>query len=167
MNLISKPQYSPSTFDPNGSGIKGNLFGLPFSPETSSLVIIPVPWAVTVSYNTGTSLAPKAILDASLQVDLFLKDIPDAWQLGVSMLPVPRDLEDESSRLRELTTRYVARLESHELVDDDPLLKKINEACEDLNIYVKSTVTRLMRDGKMVGLLGGDHSPPLGFFRAL
>jgi len=167
MNLISKPQYSPSTFDPNGSGIKGNLFGLPFSPETASLVIIPVPWEVTVSYNTGTSLAPKAILDASLQVDLFLKDIPDAWQLGVSMLPVPRNLEDESSRLRELTTRYVARLESHELVDDDPLLKKINEACEDLNIYVKSTVTRLMRDGKMVGLLGGDHSTPLRLLRAL
>lgn len=167
MNLLSKPQYSPSTFDPNGSGIKGNLFGLPFTPETASLVIVPVPWEVTVSYNAGTSRGPQAILDASQQVDLFLKDIPDAWQLGASMLPVPRSLIDESARLRELTTRYVARLESHEVVEDDPLLKKINEACETLNIYVRSTVTRLMRDGKMVGLLGGDHSTPLGFLRAL
>ncbi len=167
MNLTSTPQYSPSTFDPNGSGIKGNLFGLPFTPETASLVVVPVPWEVTVSYNAGASRAPQAILDASLQVDLFMKDIPNAWQLGLCMLPMPRSLEDESARLRELTMRYIDRTGSTEVPDDDPLLRKINEACENLNIYVKSTVTRLMRDGKMVGLLGGDHSTPLGFLRAL
>ena len=39
----------PDGFDPNGPGIaNGNYFGLPFAPEESSLVLIPVPWDVTV-----------------------------------------------------------------------------------------------------------------------
>ena len=61
----------PDGFDPNGPGIaNGSYFGLPFAPEESSLVLIPVPWDVTVSYREGTALGPGAILDASLQVDL-------------------------------------------------------------------------------------------------
>lgn len=161
-------QFSPETFNPNGSGIEGNLFGLPFTPQTAELVIIPVPWEVTVSYHGGASLGPAAILNASLQVDLFLKDIPDAWKLGISMLPVPKSMEQESSRLRELSTQYLIRLEKDGTIQPgEPLLQKINESCENLNIYVKSTVTKLIREGKMVALLGGDHSIPLGYLRAL
>ena len=74
----------PSTFNPNGPGIRGQLFGLPFTPETSQIVIIPVPWEVTVSYHSGTAGGPQAVLEASSQVDLAVRDIPDAWKLGVS-----------------------------------------------------------------------------------
>ena len=155
-------------FDPNGPGYKGRLFGLPFSAETSSLVIIPVPWEVTVSYHSGASLGPSAILDASIQVDLFIKDIQDAWKLGVAMLPIPDNLLQESTRLRELATQYILRTEQQGSYDArDPVLGKINEACENLNIYVKTTAQRLLRDRKLVGLVGGDHSVPLGFIRAL
>ena len=66
-------------FNPNGAGIKGNLFGLPFTIEESEIIIVPVPWEVTVSYRTGTALGPKAIIEASSQIDFFVKDIPDAW----------------------------------------------------------------------------------------
>ena len=155
-------------FDPNATGIKGHLFGLPFTPETSSIVVIPVPWEVTVSYHSGAVNGPSAILDASTQVDLFVKDIPDAWKAGISMLPVPESLVKESSKLRELAAQHIARYENHgALPPTDPILSKINEACENLNIYVKSTVKKLLREGKMVALLGGDHSTPLGFIRAL
>lgn len=157
-----------STFDPNGPGISGNLFGLPFSPENAELIVIPVPWEVTVSYHTGTSNGPQAILKASSQLDVFMKDIPDAWKLGVSMLPVPRDLLEESKKLRELTALHIARMEKGELIEpDDPVMRTMNEAGENLNIYVKSITQKYLRAGKMIGLLGGDHSVPLGFIRAL
>jgi agmatinase len=155
-------------FDPNGPGIKGQLFGLPFVPANSSLIIIPLPWEVTVSYHSGAVNGPAAILDASAQVDLCIKDIPNAWKAGISMLPIPDSLTGESTRLRELAAQHIRRMEEHgDVPVNDPLLMRINEACENLNIYVKSVTTKLLSEGKMVGLVGGDHSIPLGFIRAL
>ncbi|HEY9046360.1 MAG TPA: agmatinase family protein [Ohtaekwangia sp.] len=155
-------------FDPNGPGIQGNLFGLPYTPETSELIVIPVPWEVTVSYHTGTAAGPTAVLDASSQVDVLVKDIPDAWKLGISLAKIPDGLYAESKHLRELSAQHIRRMEKGEpVLPADPLVNKINEASESLNIYVKSAVQRYLREGKMVGLLGGDHSTPLGFMRAL
>jgi agmatinase len=156
------------SFDPNGPGIAGNLFGLPFSLEHAELIILPVPWETTVSYHTGTSGGPGAILKASSQLDVYMNDIPDAWKFGVSMLPIPQELLEESNKLRQLTAMHISRLENGEGFDaDDPLLKTINEACENLNVYVKSTTQKYLKAGKIVGVLGGDHSVPLGFLRAL
>jgi agmatinase len=157
-----------SKFDPNAPGASGNLFGLPFTPENADVIIVPVPWEVTVSYNTGTVEGPQAIFDASSQVDLAMKDIPDAWKLGICMLPVPENLIEESARLRELAVRHIAAIEQGAQTDtSNPITTKINEASENLNIYVKSTVQKWMKAGKLVGLVGGDHSTPLGFIRAL
>jgi agmatinase len=44
---------------------------------------------------------------------------------------------------------------------------KINEGCENLNVFIKSITKKLLSQGKMIGILGGDHSVPLGFLRAL
>jgi agmatinase len=154
-------------FDPNAPGASGNLFGLPFSSENADLVIVPVPWEVTVSYKDGTAKGPEAILEASTQVDLFVKDIPDAWKLGVAMLPVPQDLYEENRKLRTLATQYIQSLGEGGETDDNLVLDKINEACENLNIYVKNTTLKQIKEGQLVGLLGGDHSTPLGFLRAL
>jgi agmatinase len=155
-------------FDPNGPGISGNLFGLPFTTENAELVIIPIPWEVTVSYHTGTAKAPKAILNASSQVDLAARDIPDAWKLGLSMATIPHKLYEESTRLRQLSSKHILALEGGKKIsEDDPLVTKINAACENLNIYVKSTARKFLKKGKMVALLGGDHSISLGLIRAL
>lgn len=154
-------------FDHNGPGIPGNLFGLPFSSENADLVIIPVPWEVTVSYKDGTAKGPDAILKASSQVDLFVKDIPDAWKLGIAMSPVPQNLYEENRKLRQLASEHINSFSAGEDVTENPVLAKINEACENLNIYVKNTTLKHLRDGKLVALLGGDHSTPLGFIRAL
>jgi agmatinase len=165
--MLTKEEAIQS-FDPNAPGASGNLFGLPFTIEQADLVIIPVPWEVTVSYQTGTAQGPQAVLDASAQVDLFVKDIPDAWKLGIAIQEIPQSLHEESSKLRELSSQYIESLETGaEINPNDPVLSKINEACENLNIYVKSATQKHLREGKLVGLLGGDHSTPLGFIRAL
>jgi agmatinase len=155
-------------FDPNAPGVAGNLFGLPFTSDLAELIIIPVPWEVTVSYHTGTAKGPHAILNASTQVDLAVKEIPGAWKLGICMLPVSLSLYEESLRLRQLASTHIQALDRGEqLQQDDPVVVKVNEGCENLNIYVKSTVQKLLREGKMVAILGGDHSTPLGMLRAL
>jgi len=154
-------------FDPNGPGIQGNLFGLPYTPAAAELVILPVPWEVTVSYHTGTAYGPQAVLDASWQVDLCLKHIPDAWKYAVSMLSVPRDLFEESKRLRQLAQKQVQSVRSGKDSLDGLIFTKVNEGCETLNIYIKSVADQLLDSGKTVGLLGGDHSTPLGLMRAL
>jgi len=155
-------------FDPNGPGIKGNLFGLPYSAEHSEVIIVPVPWEVTVSYRDGTALGPKAILNASSQIDFFMKEIPDAWKLGVCMAAYPQNLYNQNRQLRTLAAQYISLYEKGKASDKNKLLlTKINEACESLNIYVKNTTLQLLKKGKLVGVLGGDHSTPLGFLRAL
>jgi agmatinase len=77
-----------SQFDPNSVGNpNNNIFGLPFEEEDARLVILPVPWEVTVSYNAGTARAPEHVFKASLQVDLFDPEIKDAWKQGFFMRP--------------------------------------------------------------------------------
>ena len=156
-------------FDPNGLGINGSLFGLPFTSDTSELIVIPVPWEVTVSYHDGTALGPKAILEASTQVDLYFKGIQDAWKLGITMLPFPEDLYLENKNLRSLALQHIASLGTTSADDDynKVIPQKINEACENLNVYVRNITAKYLSEGKMVGLLGGDHSTPIGFLRAL
>lgn len=157
-------------FDTNAPGAAGQIFGLPFTIENAELVIVPVPWEVTVSYKAGTAGGPQAILDASAQVDLFVKDIPDAWKLGIAMLPVDEKIIQENEKLRQLSSVYIQWLSELDNADEDSLEiipKKINEACENLMIYVKNKTLQYLKQGKMVALLGGDHSTPLGFIRAL
>lgn len=156
-------------FDPNGQGVKGNIFGLPFTTDTSEMIIIPVPWEVTVSYHDGTALGPKAILEASNQVDLYVKGIEDAWKLGITMLPFPEELYQENRSLRSLARKHITSLETNSPSEEfnKVIPQKINEACENLNIYTRNASSKLLSEGKMVGILGGDHSTPLGFLRAL
>lgn len=157
-----------SGFDPNGTGIRGNLFGLPFTPENSQLIVIEAPWDVTVSYHDGTSRGPQAVRDASYQVDLFLNDIRDAWKLGICMHNAPGQIIDENKFFRKQATELIQRIENGEnIAADDQTLTTINKASEKFNEYIKSTAKKYLNDGKIVAVLGGDHSSPLGFVHAL
>ena len=160
-----------SSIDPNGVGESGNLFGLPFTESLAEIVLIPVPWEVTVSYGAGTMDGPQTILDASSQVDLFIRDIPNAWQMGVHMLPIREELALDNDQYRDLASQYIALLESGKNVTSDPEFRivpqTINEISEKLNIYIKSQANSLLDAGKLVGVVGGDHSSPLGLIRAL
>lgn len=154
-------------FNPNNPGVTGQLFGLPFNEENAEVIIVPIPWEVTVSYKGGTAIAPMAILDASAQVDLFVKDIPDAWKLGIAMLPYPEKIKQESDALRTLAEKHIEKLEAGDENGDKHSLDKVNEASENLVIYTKNTIKKYLKLKKLVGLLGGDHSTPLGFIHAL
>lgn len=46
-------------------------------------------------------------------------------------------------------------------------LKEINEGSHMLNDWVQAKTQELLDKGKLVGLIGGDHSTPLGYLKAL
>lgn len=161
-----------SSFDPNSAGNpNNNIFGLPFSEEESKVVLLPVPWEVSVSYKAGTARAPESIFNASFQVDLIDNDLADGWKRGIYMREPDKSILQKSDYLRkeaELYIKYV--IEGSELEDNKfmcKVLKELNEGSAFLNNWVYEQTRELLNDGKLVGLLGGDHSSPLGFYKAL
>jgi agmatinase len=172
-NIMTKQELI-NTINPNGVGAAGKLFGLPFDEQTADLIVIPVPWEVTVSYSAGTAIAPEEILYASAQVDLYDADIENAWHLGVAMLPFPEKWLELNETLREEAETYIEWLEDgmpEEIDEEIAYLREIpeiiNKETQKLNQWVKETATYWHKQGKMVALLGGDHSTPLGLLQAL
>ena len=161
-----------SQFDPNSVGNpNNNIFGLPFSEDEAALVIVPVPWEVTVSYNAGTARAADHIFNASLQVDLFDNEFNDEWRKGFFMRIPDKKILTKSDYLRKEAELYINYISHGEIVAENKFmcktLRDINEGSLFLNNWVYEQTRDLLQKGKMVGLLGGDHSTPLGFFKAI
>ncbi|HCF63485.1 MAG TPA: agmatinase family protein [Ferruginibacter sp.] len=158
-------------FDPNSVGNpNNNIFGLPFTEEEARLVILPVPWEVTVSYNAGTARAPDHIFKASLQVDLYDPDAVDAWKQGYFMRQPDQKILTRSDYLRKEAELYIHYISQGDAVCDNKFmiktLKDINAGSEILNDWVYNQTITLLRQNKLVAILGGDHSTPLGFMKA-
>lgn len=159
-------------FDPNSLGNpNNNIFGLPTTLENAKLVILPVPWEVTVSYSAGTARCGEAIMKASLQVDLFDDDYPNLWQQGIYMKPIDKKVLLKSDYLRKEAELYISYISEGEALEKNAFmcktLKEINEGSLFLNEWVYQETKSLLNQNKLVGLLGGDHSTPLGFFKAI
>ena len=161
-----------STFDENSAGNpNNNIFGLPFTEEESKLVILPVPWEVTVSFGAGTARSSEHIFKASLQVDLFDAENPEGWKKGFYMRPLDKKVLLKSDFLRKEAELYIDFISKGEDVSGNKFmcksLKDINEGGTFLNQWVYEKTLELLNEGKLVGLLGGDHSTPLGYWRAI
>lgn len=164
--------FQKKDFNPNGVGLKnGNFIGLPFTESTAKLVLMPAPWDVTVSYREGAALAPRAILDASVQLDLFDADVKDAWKTGIFMQPVDAKIMEARNRLRPKAIEYINFLEEGGSLpgnaEMEAILTEVNLLCRETNNWVYNQCKKLLDAGKMVGVIGGDHSVPLGFLKAL
>ncbi|PVY42428.1 agmatinase family protein [Pontibacter virosus] len=165
-------QQKIAAFDPNGVGdVNGGLFGLPFTIEESEVVLIPVPWEVTVSYSAGTAAGPQAIKDASPQLDLFEPAIKDAWKIGIAMEDISEDWAAVSVNLRQRAENYINWLEEGSPEADraefENLPTEVTEKGEELLQWLKSKANSYLDQGKLVGVVGGDHSTPLGLMHAL
>lgn len=161
-----------SKFDPNSPGLlSNNIFGLPFSEEDARLVLLPVPWEVTVSYNHGTARGPEQIFKASLQVDLYDADVQDGWRQGFYMRASDRQVLLKSDYLRKEAELYLKFLsEGGDIRDNEFMMRSVedvNRGTQKMNDWVYSQTKALLERGKLVGLVGGDHSTPLGYFKAI
>lgn len=155
-------------FNPDGVGLRnGRFIGLPFGEEESEVVILSVPWDVTVSYGAGTADAPLAVLEESGQLDLEDPFIHRAWQKGIFLRPSVRSVRETSRTLRKQAEAYIRQLETGgDSAGFQQQLSEINAACAALHEKVYQEAAGLHAQGKTPGLLGGDHSSPYGLIRA-
>lgn len=159
-------------FDPSSIGIdNGNLCGLPFDYDSAKIILVGVPWEVTVSYHAGTALGPQAVLNASRQLDLYDFDNPNGWKQGIFMEAISDSILETNHEMRRHALRLIESMEQGKVVEDDPelvhSLNTINHACEQVNQWVFEQTQRAIAQGKRVGVIGGDHSTPLGGIQAL
>jgi agmatinase len=97
--------------------------------------------------------------------------VPDGWKKGFHMLPIDKNIRTKSDYLRQCAELIISHMvEGGEVADNEQLsakLKEINNGGKMLCDWVHELTSNLLKKGKKVGLVGGDHSTPLGFVRAL
>ncbi|MDJ1173023.1 agmatinase family protein [Roseofilum capinflatum] len=157
--------------DPNGISVpNGCFFGLPYSLEEAEVVFLPVPWDVTTSYGEGAAQGPQAILEASVQLDWYDFDVPKAWKIPLGTLGIDGEILAENGRMRAIAKQIIEHLEAGGKSDDPaiaPSLAQVNQASADLNDWVYTQSQNYLEQGKLVAVVGGDHSAPLGLMQAL
>lgn len=156
------------SFNPSAAAQKdAGIYGLPFSEEDAQIVIIPVNWELTVSYGAGTFGGPEAVKEASLQMDLYHHDFPELWKKGIWMDEFPRHFKVLHAGLRKDARIIIEAIEKGILDENKAKYKEIYErikkANEDLRFWLSNRIAFWREQGKVVGLLGGDHSIPLGY----
>ncbi|MBA4168308.1 MAG: agmatinase family protein [Chitinophagaceae bacterium] len=161
-----------SDFDPNcASNPTNNIYGFPITEEEAKVVILPVPWEVTVSYNAGTARGTEHIFKASMHVDVFDADYPHTWRKGYYMRPFDKKVLMKSDYLRKEAELYIDYISRGEELKKNAFmcksLKDINEGGVFLNNWVFEQTKSLMDKDKLVALLGGDHSISFGYMKAI
>ncbi len=149
--------------------MKDYIFAVPADLETSKIILIPVPWDVTTSYGSGASEGPELIFKASSQVDLYDLEVKESYQSGYFMLGIPHELKDQNKALRKKATPVMATLnEGGELKSTHLKAQaEINEACEQMCTWVYEKTKTHLKKNQIVGIVGGDHSVPLGAIKAI
>jgi agmatinase len=156
-------------FDPGAAAADdAGIFGLPSTPEDARVVLVPVPWDATTSYRAGTSQGPAAIFEASMQVDLFDRENGRPYEAGIAMLPISDEIIGWNTRAREQAEPIIeagGRLDGDEALT--AALAEVNAASARVNAWVRAQVAEYLDKGKIVGVVGGDHSVPFGAIEEL
>jgi agmatinase len=168
--LVVSEEQTVTHFDPSQAiSADFGIFGLPVTEEAARLILLPVPWEVTTSYGQGASLGPEIIRQASEQVDLFDLETGKAYEAGYFMKEIPQDLltankamKAKAQELIQLISNMDENFSYHEKLRDE-----VNIACADMTEKVYRDAKAVLQNKKLLGLIGGDHSTPLGAIRAV
>ena len=164
---MTSPRDHAEPFDPSGPAQHDGIFGLPHTPEQARVVLLPVPWEPTTSYRKGTAGGPKAILEASRQVDLFDRETGRPYETGIAMLPFDETIEEWNAIASELAQPVIDAGGAGSVPALQEALLEVNKLSARLSDRVESIADAWLARGKLVGLVGGDHSSPLGLIRAI
>jgi agmatinase len=155
-------------FDPNAAARPDSgIFCLPHTPAEAKVVLVPVPWEVTTSYRTGTVNGPAAILAASRQIDLFDVELGRPWMAGIAMLDEQRDVRQWNDEGRALAQPVIDAGGAGDSAELKQATARVNLLSAKLNGWVREQVTHWLDQGKIVGVVGGDHAAPFGAIQAV
>jgi len=163
---------SEKSFDPNAAAALGSgIYGLPCTADDAEIIIIPVEWELTTSYNRGTADGPTAVFEGSMQVDLCHHDYPDLWRHGIWMDEFPKELRELHDSLVPASEEIIEAMENGDADEHPEAYKARYQAIEDgfetMFAWLRERIAFWKNKGKKVGLLGGDHSTPLPYHQHL
>jgi len=141
-------------FDADGPAQHDTLFGLP--PTDALVRVLPVPFDATTSSGQGTAECFPHVLEASWQVDLFDLETDQAFRRGIAAAP-PLLPELNAAARRDAA---LARAGDHEA------RARVDAASAQRTAAVETWTVQQLDRGRIPGILGGDHSVPLGAMRA-
>ncbi len=157
-----------TSFDPNAaSPSESGVFGLPHAEADAKVVLVPVPFDATTSYRKGTAEGPWAILEASRQVDLFDLETGRPYAAGIYMSAECPEVSEWNVLGRAAAAPVIAA--AGVIGDDAELARSLAEAndiSKKVDDFVYARTRQLLEDGKIVGIVGGDHAVPFGALRA-
>ncbi|MHB8090848.1 MAG: agmatinase family protein [Syntrophales bacterium] len=146
----------------------GGIFGAMINPKDAALVLIPAPFDLTTSYGKGTMDGPLAISAASVQLDLFDVRWGGVYKAGIALLDEDPQIRRLSIRNAPAAKKVIKALETGRRMDvDRKALARVNEATHAVTQLIEKCASHWIDKGKRVGLVGGDHSCPLGLLKAL
>lgn len=163
--LKRTPKFDATTTISSEFGI----FGIPLPEDECRVILLPVPWEVTTSYGKGASNGPRIIRSASEQIDLFDFETKTAYEAGYFMKEISAEVLGWSQKYKADAQKVIAlRTEmSEDTATIDKLISEVNAASEKLTTWVYNETKKILASGKLFGLVGGDHSTPLGAIRAI
>lgn len=166
--VVPRAYAPPMTFDPDAAGAPGSgIFGLPFTREQARIILLPVPFDATTSYGHGTSRGPDAVFDASMQVDLYDRRFGRVYERGIFMEAPDETIASLSESARALAAPIIeAGGADASSASDNAALAKIDAAGDKVAAFTYEHTLKVIKEGKIPGLVGGDHSTPLGAIRA-
>ena len=151
--------------DPNAAASPDSgIFGLDTPESAAAIVLMPVPFAATVSYGGGAEDGPDAVLAASRQVDLYDLQYGRIYERGICLLDADPSLRERHDAARALAQELIARGGAGP--GDAAAVAAIDAAGAHVNDLVHAHVARQLAAGRIPGVLGGDHSVPFGAIRA-
>ncbi|MFG0284382.1 MAG: agmatinase family protein [Phycisphaerales bacterium JB039] len=152
------------TFDPDGPAIGGGVFGLPHTRQDARVVLLGVPFDATTSYRAGTAAGPEAIRAASMQVDLRDHRFGNIYEAGIWMAPHDERIAALSRRAREFAAPIIEAGGAGP--DDAEALDQVDSAGELVRETVRAFAAGALADGRLCGVIGGEHSVSLGAIEA-
>ena len=147
--------------DPDGPATGQGIFGLDDALATAGVVLLAVPWEATTSYRRGTAQGPEAIRRASAQIDLFDLDTGRPYEAGIALVDADAELIAKARDADGPAQRVIA---AHEQGNDPAAddLAEVNALSAWLNDHVGAATRRWLDQGKLVGIVGGDHAVAYG-----
>ena len=106
------------------------------------------------------ALPAAAYREASHQVDLWDVQTGRPYEAGIHMLPIPEELVTLANDARRAAEPVL------EGAVDDVAVAAVDRASAEVEAHVRESVASILGAGQLPGVVGGDHSVPLGAIAA-
>jgi len=137
------------------------IFGLDSTSDTAEIILLSVPWDATTSFGNGCFESPEWIRKASHQLDFYSPHFDFRFMEKGVYLQISEQAHIE--KLRHSTIKKVNDYRG----GSTALLSEIEKACEEVRLQIYNQTTNYIKKNKRVGVIGGDHSVPLGYMLAI